>query len=247
MILEGGPVHRERGVLPPQASIVSATPLVVGGSLDISIDVTSPSPPQGDKITPSGVLTHSANSAEAFIIQSAIAGDEQAFESLFYRYRRAILYLCLQYSNGDRDQAHDLCQEAFISAFQHLDRLKNPARFFQWLAEIAKNKCLSFVRKQRAIVKTLHAYEVVKPAMTDNQHKWTDLEIELIGELIGGMDDRTLQETVRLFYIDGKKTTEIAAAQGISQTAVTTRLNRFRGKFRKRMAQEILKRQAHGE
>jgi DNA-directed RNA polymerase specialized sigma24 family protein len=56
------------------------------------------------------------------------------------------------------------------------------------------------------------------------------------------MSNAQLRETVTLFYLEGKKTTEIAKIQAITQTAVTTRLNRFRGKLRKRLAQEILKR-----
>ena len=247
-------MRRVSGALPPQAQVSSAPPLITGGSLETPIDVSSPElapfplpPVTGDKSSPSSVLIEPSRLPDGFVIQSALSGDERAFEVLFLRHRRAILYLCLRYSNGDRDQAHDLCQETFISAFLHLKRLRDQSRFLYWLTEIAKNKCVSFVRKQRAAVKTLHAYEVLKPVMTDNLPRWTETEIELITNLIGGMDNPELRETIRLFYIEGKRTTEIAAAQRISQTAVTTRLNRFRTKFRKRMAQEILKRQAQQE
>jgi len=249
----GGPVRRVSGALSPQVQ-VSSPPVLTGGSLKTPIDVSVselvyplPPPVGGDKTPPSSVFLRQTTLRETLVIQSALTGDEGAFEALFLRHRRTILYLCLQYSNGDRDQAHDLCQETFITAFLHLKRLRDQARFAHWISEIARNKCLSFARKQRAVVKTLQAYEVLKPVMTDNQPRWTEEEIELINELIRGMDNPALQETIRLFYIEGRKTAEIATAQGISQTAVTTRLNRFRTKFRKRMAQEILKRQAQQE
>lgn len=182
------------------------------------------------------------SSTEDPIIQSALSGDERAFEDLFHRYRRQVLHLCLQYSNGDRDQAHDLCQETFISAFLQLGRLRDRSRFFYWIAEIARNKCVSFTRKQRVIVKALREYEVIKPAMSGDTSQWSESELELISELIRGVENPDLRETIRLFYVEGKRTSEIARLQKISQTSVTTRLNRFRTRFRKRIAQEILKR-----
>ena len=180
--------------------------------------------------------------SEDFIINSALSGDERAFEQLFDRHRRKIFHICLQYCRGDRDQAHDLCQETFISAFLHLTKLRDRSRFFYWIAEIARNKCVSFIRKQKTLVKTLEEYQAVNHAMADTEQQWTDSELQLIDQLIHSLQNSQSRETVRLFYIEGKKTADIARIQKITQTAVTTRLNRFRGTFRKQLTQEILKR-----
>ena len=180
--------------------------------------------------------------AEGHLIEAALSGDEQGYEQLFQRYRRSVFSFCLQYSGGDQDQANDLCQETFISAFLKLGRLRDPSRFWAWITEIAKNKCITLARKQRSASKALREYEVIKPAMADTEPRWSETELQLIEELIGNLDNPALQETVRLFYVDGKRTGEIAQLQQISQTAVTTRLNRFRVRFRKRLTQEILKR-----
>jgi RNA polymerase sigma-70 factor (ECF subfamily) len=195
----------------------------------------------GDKSLTSSVLPIGQLSEHA-LIAAALEGNEHAFEQLFQRHRKQILRLCLEYSAGDRDQAHDLCQETFISAFLHLGRLRDRSRFFFWLAEIAKNKGISFTRKQRTFFRILEEYRSVKDVMSDTGSEWTDAEVRLIEELIASMPNPEIQETIRLFYLEGRKTADIARVQKISQTAVTTRLNRFRGGLRKRLAKEILKR-----
>ena len=181
-------------------------------------------------------------SSEESVIMSALAGDERAYEDLFHRYRDRVLAICRRYCNGDAAQAHDLCQETFIKAFHKLGGLRDRSRFFYWLAEIARNKCVSFIREQTSLRKNLQDYRDIEHVMSDHQEQWTEAEAELISELIRAMENPELRETARLFYIEGKKTAEVARIQSISQTAVTTRLNRFRTRLKKRMAQEILKR-----
>lgn len=219
---------------------------------------TIPVSPAGEPVSPSAPGTmrdefpgpspqnDPAGCSEDSIIQSAMAGDEQAFEYLFIKYKADVFHVCLKYCNGDQDQANDLCQEAFISAFLKLARLRDRSRFIAWIAEIAKNKSLTFLRKQQADHRLLREYTVIKPAMTGHDSQWTDAELELIAALIRNVTSPELQKTIRLFYIEGKRTAEIAQLQKISQTAVTTRLNRFRTRFKERITHEILNRRTIG-
>ena len=83
--------------------------------------------------------------------------------------------------------------------------------------------------------------------MLDDEQQWTDAEIKLVENLILEINNDELKETIRLFYIEGKKTSEIADIQKITQSLVTTRLNRFRTAFRKRIVIEILKHREKSE
>lgn len=172
------------------------------------------------------------------LVRSACKGNEQAFEYLFNRHRDKVLTICLSYSNGDLAQAKDLCQETFISAFQSLGQLRNGSLFPYWLREIAKNKCISYMRKQHTLVNAMKDYEVI--IQGKDEGGWSPEDLELVGDLIESMKDSDSKQTIRLFYIEGKNSSEIADIQGISQTTVTTRLNRFRIKFRKRIIQDII-------
>lgn len=180
-------------------------------------------------------------SPDFVLIESALAGAEHAYDRLFSRHRKRVMSVCLRYCGGNQAQANDLCQETFISAFGKLRHLKDRHRFSYWLDEIAKNKCISFLRKENTFLKALADYELVMHTMLDNEQQWTDAEIKLVENLILDIENDELKETVRLFYVEGRKTSEIAEIQSITQSLVTTRLNRFRTTFRKRIVVEILK------
>lgn len=179
--------------------------------------------------------------SDASLIEATLAGDAIAFEHLFKRYKKMIVYICQQYSANDEMLAYDHCQEAFITAYNRLGQLKEPAQFSAWLSEIARNKCRSYSRKQHRLQKALGDYGVVKEAILDNDRQWTDHEIRIVENIIENLNDQKVKDTIHLYYIEGKKSKEVAEILGISQSLVTTRLNRFRTKFKKRIMLEIFK------
>jgi len=195
--------------------------------------------PSCDKWPNKSAISKKAAEIDSALVKSALAGNEEAFKSLFNRNRDRVLAICLDYCNGDHAQAHDLSQEIFISAFNTLHQLRNEALFPYWLREIAKNKCISYKRKQNTYTNVLKDYEVIRPG--ENEREWSAEDLQLIANLVEGIKDAKLRRTIELYYLEGKHSGEIAKIMGISQTAVTTRLNRFRVKFRKRIIQNILK------
>ena len=77
--------------------------------------------------------------------------------------------------------------------------------------------------------------------MGEEERDWSAAELQLVVDIIHGMEDSEFKETVRLYYVEGKNSREVAEIQNITQTLVTTRLNRFRARFSKRIVREILK------
>lgn len=175
------------------------------------------------------------------LIQSALTGDENAFQHLFSRYENKVYGICLRSSYGDSANANDICQETFISAFDNLDKLRDKSRFQYWLYEIARNKCISSARKQASVDRTIKEYEVFQQTLTTDKDTWTEATYQVVEDVINCIEKTDFRETVKLFYLDGLDTGEIAKAQEISITLVTTRLNRFRTKFRKTIISEIIK------
>lgn len=175
------------------------------------------------------------------LIQSALTGDENAFQHLFSRYENKIYSICLRSSHGDAANANDICQETFISAFDNLDKLRDKSRFQYWLYEIARNKCVSSARKQASIDRAIKEYEVFQQTLTTDKDAWTEATFQIVEDIINKLEKPDFKETVKLFYLDGLDTSEIAKAQDITVTLVTTRLNRFRTKFRKVIINDIIK------
>lgn len=79
------------------------------------------------------------------LVQRARAGEFGAFEKLFERHRTLVYRFAYQMT-GRRDDAEDLAQEAFVRAYQNLDRYRDEAKFTTWLLRIVANLCTDQAR-----------------------------------------------------------------------------------------------------
>ncbi|GMU11212.1 sigma-70 family RNA polymerase sigma factor [Corallococcus caeni] len=69
-------------------------------------------------------------------------GDPEAFESLVREHQDRLYDFCFRMV-GDREEAHDLVQEIFVSVHQNVRRFREDARLSTWLFRISKNHCLN--------------------------------------------------------------------------------------------------------
>lgn len=80
-------------------------------------------------------------------IKAAQRGDRRAFEWLVRRHeRRALASACGILR--DREEARDVCQEAFLRAFANLARFDGKAQFYTWLHRIVINLCIDRLRRR---------------------------------------------------------------------------------------------------
>jgi RNA polymerase sigma-70 factor (ECF subfamily) len=80
------------------------------------------------------------------IIERVLKGDTEAFNLLVRQWEKPI-YNFIVRMIGDREEAMDLCQDAFMKAYRELGTLKDLDRFSAWLYRIAHNTCFSRLRK----------------------------------------------------------------------------------------------------
>ena len=78
---------------------------------------------------------------------TAIAGDERAFARLIARHKDG-LYRFIRRYTGNPDEAYDLLQETFASAWTALKRYDAGRSFPTWLRSIALNKCRDWSRRR---------------------------------------------------------------------------------------------------
>jgi RNA polymerase sigma-70 factor (ECF subfamily) len=91
------------------------------------------------------------------IAAAAKGGGRDAFEVLVRRHK-ADLYRFVRRYVGQGDDAYDILQDCFVSAWLSLDRY-DPARpFLPWLRTIALNKCRDFARRQKVRRLILRAF-----------------------------------------------------------------------------------------
>ena len=78
-------------------------------------------------------------------------GDSAAFEVLYERHARGLLSFCV-YMLGSRHDAEDAVQATFASAYRALRADGKPVALRPWLFTIARNDCLSIMRRRRPTV-----------------------------------------------------------------------------------------------
>ena len=79
-----------------------------------------------------------AADSESQLIAAARGGDREALGALYRRHAGQAYSLALRIS-GDPDRAQDLVQDAFLRAFERLDRFRGDAPFGAWLKRILTN------------------------------------------------------------------------------------------------------------
>ena len=106
---------------------------------------------------------------------AAGGGDRHAFEQLVWRHKGALYRLARRYV-GDADEAYDIVQETFVSAWLALRRFDPRQSFNGWLRTIALNKCRDHGRR-RAVRRRVMRLFALDPAATA-QSPATDSERE---------------------------------------------------------------------
>ena len=81
-------------------------------------------------------------------VNAAIDGDQDAFAEIVYEFQNAVYNLCYRLL-GERTEAEDAAQEAFLRAYSNLPRYDHNRSFKTWLLTIASNHCIDRLRKRR--------------------------------------------------------------------------------------------------
>jgi RNA polymerase sigma-70 factor (ECF subfamily) len=84
--------------------------------------------------------TQTAADREAGLVGRAARGDREAFAALLQRYQRPVVAFAYRYL-GQRDDAEDVAQDAFIRVYFSLAKLRQPERFSTYLFATALNLC----------------------------------------------------------------------------------------------------------
>ena len=85
---------------------------------------------------------------EAALIEQAQCQNSRAFESLYRMHIDKVYGICLRMT-GNVSEAEDCAQEAFIQAWNKLDKFRGDSAFSTWLHRIAVNAVLGRMRKSK--------------------------------------------------------------------------------------------------
>ena len=103
--------------------------------------------------------------SDAYLVERTLDQDVAAYEKLVARYQNKILGYVARMTNGDREEAEDITQEAFIKAYRSLDSFRGQASFSTWLYKIATNLCIDRARMRKR--RPQQAYSLDEPFDSD--------------------------------------------------------------------------------
>lgn len=172
--------------------------------------------------------------ADFDLVQRVRAGEVAAFDRLILKYRER-LYGVIYNMTSNREDAADLTQDAFIKAFQSIQRFNGQSTFFTWLYRIAVNSTLTHLRKAK--LRSFFSFEKIheedKSAEVLNQltdKRGADREL-FVKELQEKLNEAMLKLSIKhrtvitLFEIDGLSHEEIAEIMECSVGTVRSRLH----------------------
>jgi RNA polymerase sigma-70 factor (ECF subfamily) len=94
-------------------------------------------------------MTGMSISPEQGLVLRARQGDTAAFSGLVQSHQAGVFNVCYRLL-GDRHEAEDLAQEAFLRAYQRLHTFNPDLPFGPWMRRVAANACLNHLEKKRA-------------------------------------------------------------------------------------------------
>ena len=149
-------------------------------------------------------------------------------ETLAREYASTVLAICLVHARSLHD-AEDITQEVFLKAMRSIDSLRDPARARPWLTMIARRACVDYYRSRPA--------SAPLPEDLPARVRASDPRTERLHAAILALPEE-YREVVALYYLDGRRSREVAEALDISEALVRQRLVRARLMLHERMSRD---------
>ena len=192
--------------------------------------------------------TPAAEASDAELAARVAAGEPAAFEALMRRHNRTLFRTARAILRDDAE-AEDALQEAYLQAFRAIGNYRAEAKLSTWLARIVANEALMRVRKRsrRAEIVPLKpgASETEINEIPDDNMDRTPERSAQRSEMrrLLEVEIDSLPDDYRVVFVlravEEMSVEETAAALGIPQATVRTRLFRARGLLREGLASKI--------
>lgn len=174
------------------------------------------------------------------LVNAAMNKDNAAMEKLYKEFYPDVLFICQKF-NLNKEDARDIAQETFLTAFGNINKLQDANKFRAWLIKIANNKCLDFLKHNKIIsFESIEETEGVTE-LPDKRKSTEEIVVEKeISEILRDLIEKLPVEqrvTVFMFYYQDYSVKEIAEMYGCSENTVRSRL-----KYAKKFMQKEIER-----
>lgn len=179
------------------------------------------------------------------LVRRALTRDAGAFRTIMQVHNRRLFRIARGVVRND-SEAEDIVQEAYLSAFAHLDTFRGDSTLATWLSRIVINEALGRLRKQRrasvvAATFVQDAQIIQFPLSTNDDPERAMAQRQML-QLIERATDN-LPDLYRTVFIarviEGMSIEETADLLAIRPETVKTRLHRARHLLRRQLDEQI--------
>jgi len=134
-----------------------------------------------------------SKSEDSKLIESALNGEQSGYDKLMKKYYKLIQSLIYRMIYNKED-VEDLTQEAFIKAFNSLDKFDREFAFSTWLYKIATNNCIDYLRKKK--LSTFSIDKEISSEDDDLRFEIPDEDYKPDRELINRQREKIIDEAI---------------------------------------------------
>lgn len=168
------------------------------------------------------------------LVSSAKSGNKKSFDKLYELTHNDVWYNCLSLLK-DEENAKDIMQETYITAFLKLDTLKDEEKFCGWVTTIAVNLCkkklkgkVEYQIDDEVLITEAETDELMLPEEYITKAEKRKVLLQIMEDTLSFNQ----YQTVLMFYFDEMSISEIAQGLEISEGTVKSRLNSSRAKMK---------------
>ena len=168
------------------------------------------------------------------LVLSAKNGNKKAFDKLYKLTSNDVWFTCLSLLK-DEENAKDIMQETYITAFLKLDTLNDEQKFCGWITSIAVNKCKNKLKGKveyqiddEVLIVETETDELMLPEEYITKAEKRKVLLQIMEDTLSFNQ----YQTALMFYFDEMSISEIAQGLEISEGTVKSRLNSSRAKMK---------------
>jgi RNA polymerase sigma-70 factor, ECF subfamily len=173
------------------------------------------------------------------LVQAILKGNIDSFNIIVNKYEMMILRFVYNMIR-DREASEDITQEVFITVYNKLYMYNSSYKFSNWILQIAKNKCIDYIRKYKRVyeanledVRDLATKEV----SPEQAAEYKETKAEVL-KFINGLSEVDKQ-ILTLRYSQGMTFTDIAEVLDMNESAVKRRYYKARDKFKEKSSVKV--------
>jgi RNA polymerase sigma-70 factor (ECF subfamily) len=160
------------------------------------------------------------------LVIALAGGDKRAFDLLYERYAKALLFYFSRMLWNDREKAEDFLHDLFTKIIHRPELFDTTRSFKTWIYSVANNMCKNEYKKKevrKTSVQPIPDYALISNSGQTEQEVDKQLLEEAFGKALVNIDEKH-KEVFEMRHFDGFSIKEIATTLDINEGTVKSRL-----------------------